>query len=97
MWLEWLHPGNTLAATAVRDLSLFHHFEVFSFHSIDHLHLTLDINMSPYVVCGQGPFFRSTFRDAYSKFGTCLPDTLTDRSDENTLSGFLSICKWPLT
>lgn len=32
IWLEWLHPGNTLVSTAVRDLSLSHHFEVLSVH-----------------------------------------------------------------
>lgn len=31
--LEWLHPGNTLASATVHDPSLFHHFEVLSFHS----------------------------------------------------------------
>lgn len=35
VWLEWLHPGNTLASATVRDLSLFHHFEVLSIHSTD--------------------------------------------------------------
>lgn len=66
IWLEWLHPGNTLVSATVRDLSLFHHFEVLSFHSIDPLCLTLfpfsdpfedeegrcrpNINMSQYYV-----------------------------------------------
>lgn len=35
VWLERLHPGNTLASTTVDDLFFFHHFEVLSFNSTD--------------------------------------------------------------